>query len=175
MQRKIVLALLIITTFVLQSTIFQWLSIASISPNLLLILTVSFGFMCGKTTGLFVGFFSGLMIDLFYGNLFGFYALIYMYIGFLNGFLYKVYYDEDIKVPLVLVAVSDLAYGGIIYVLQFMLRGRLNLPGYLRQIIFPELVYTLIITLVLYRVFFKINKKLLEIEARGQRSQWLRK
>ena len=32
-----------------------------------------------------VGFFSGLMIDLFYGSLFGFYALLYMYIGYLNG------------------------------------------------------------------------------------------
>ena len=175
MRRKIVFAILIIITFILQSTVFQWLSIASISPNLLLILTVSLGFMCGKTTGLFVGFFSGLMIDLFYGNLFGLNALIYMYIGFLNGFLYKVYYDEDIKVPLVLVGVSDLVYGIVIYGLQFMLRGRLNLLGYLRHIIFPEIVYTVVLTLVLYRIFFKINKKLLAIEARGQRSLWLRK
>ena len=175
MRRRIVLALLIIITFVLQSTLFKGLSIASISPNLLLILTVSFGFMGGKTTGLFVGFFSGLMIDIFYGNLFGFNALVYMYIGFFNGFLYKVYYDEDIKVPLVLVAVSALAYGGLVYALQFMLRGRLDLLGYMRQIIFPELVYTLVVTIVLYRVFFRINKKLLEVEARGQRSLWLRR
>ena len=175
MRRKIVLALLIIITFVLQSTLFKWLSIASISPNLLLILTVSFGFMCGKTTGLFVGFFCGLMIDIFYGNLFGFNALVYMYIGFLNGFVYQVYYDEDIKVPLVLVAASDLAYGGLVYALQFMLRGRLNLPGYIRQIIFPELVYTVVVTIVFYRIFFRINKKLLAIEAKGQRSLWLRR
>ena len=131
--------------------------------------------MRGKTTGLFIGFFSGLMIDLFYGNLFGLNALIYMYIGFFNGFLYKVYYDEDIKVPLVLVAISDLAYGLTIYGLQFMLRGRLNLPGYLRHIIFPEIVYTVVLTLALYRIFFRINKKLLAIESRGQRSLWLRK
>ena len=175
MRRKIVLALLIIITFVLQSTLFKWLQIASISPNLLLILTVSFGFMCGKTTGLFVGFFSGLMIDIFYGNLFGFNALIYMYIGFFNGFLYKIYYDEDIKVPLVLVAVSDLAYGGLVYAFQFMLRGRLDLPGYMRQIIFPELVYTLIVTILFYRIFFRINKKLSAMEAKGQRSLWLRR
>ena len=175
MRRKIVLALLIIITFVLQSTVFKWLSIASISPNILLILTVSFGFMGGKTTGLFVGFFCGLMIDLFYGNLFGLNALLYMYIGFFNGFLYKVYYDEDIKVPLVLVAISDFAYGGLVYALQFMLRGRLNLLGYLRQIIFPELVYTVLLTLIFYRIFFRINKKLSDIEARGQRSLWLKR
>ena len=98
-----------------------------------------------------------------------------MYIGFLNGFVYQVYYDEDIKVPLVLVAASDLAYGGLVYALQFMLRGRLNLPGYMRQIIFPELVYTVVVTIVFYRIFFRINKKLLAMEAKGQRSLWLRR
>lgn len=175
MRRKLVLGLLIVIIFILQSTVFQALSIASIAPNLLLILTVSFGFMCGKRIGLFVGFFCGLMIDLFYGNLFGFYALLYMYIGFANGFLYKVYYDEDIKVPMVLVAVSDLIYGVVVYGLQFMLRGRLNFMGYVQHIIVPEIVYTVVMTLIFYRVFFKINKYLFEHESKGQQSPWLRK
>lgn len=69
-----------------------------------------------------VGFFSGLMIDLFYGSLFGFYALLYMYIGYLNGFFCKVFYDDDIKVHIVLVAASDLVYSLLMYVLQFLLR-----------------------------------------------------
>lgn len=175
MRRRIILGLLILVTFILQSTVFKSLSIASISPNLLLILTVSFGFMGGKKTGLFIGFFSGLMIDLFYGNLFGFYALVYMYVGFFNGFLYKVYYDEDIKVPMVLVAVSDLVYCMVIYVLQFMLRGRLDFWGYLKHIIIPEIVYTVVVTLVFYRIFFRINKYLVEHDLKGQQSPWLRR
>ena len=48
MRRKLILAVLILLAFVLQGTVFQTLSIASIVPNLLLILTVSFGFMRGK-------------------------------------------------------------------------------------------------------------------------------
>ena len=68
MRRKIILAVLILLTFILQGTIFQTLSIASIAPNLLLILTVSFGFMRGKREGLIIGFFSGLLVDIFYGN-----------------------------------------------------------------------------------------------------------
>lgn len=175
MRRKIILGLLILVTFILQSTVFQSLAIASIAPNLLLILTVSFGFMGGKKTGLFVGFLSGLMVDLFYGNLFGFYALVYMYVGFFNGFLYKVYYDEDIKVPMVLVAVSDLCYGIVIYGLQFMLRGRLNFLGYLKHIMIPEIVYTVVVTLIFYRIFFRINKYLIEHDSKGQHSPWLRR
>ena len=127
MRRKLILAVLILLAFVLQGTVFQTLSIASIVPNLLLILTVSFGFMRGKKEGLFVGFFCGLLIDIFYGNMIGFYALIYMYIGFGNGFLYKIFFDEDVKVPMVLVAVSDIAYGVIVYGLQFMMADSLSL------------------------------------------------
>ena len=169
MRRKIILAVLILLTFILQGTIFQTLSIASIAPNLLLILTVSFGFMRGKREGLIIGFFSGLLVDIFYGNMVGFYALLYMYIGFFNGFLYKVFYDEDIKVPMVLVAVSDLAYGVIVYGLQFLLRGRLDFFGYLRHIIFPEMVYTVLLTVIFFRIFYKMNNWLADIEWEGPR------
>ena len=81
MKRKIIVALMILISFLLQSTVFKALAIGSISPNLLVVLTSSFGFMRGKKEGLWVGFFCGLLIDLFYGSLFGFYAFIYMYAG----------------------------------------------------------------------------------------------
>ena len=48
MKRKIIVILTVIICFLLQSTIFKFLSFASISPNLLIIVTSSFGFMRGK-------------------------------------------------------------------------------------------------------------------------------
>ncbi len=50
MKRKIVVTIIIIICFVLQSTLFKALAIASISPNLLIIVTSAFGFMRGKRT-----------------------------------------------------------------------------------------------------------------------------
>ena len=167
MRRKLILGVVILLTFLLQGTVFQSLSIASIAPNLLLILTVSFGFMRGKREGLFVGFFCGILLDIFYGNIIGFNAIVYMYIGFINGFLYKVFYDEDVKVPMVLVAVSDIGYGVIVYALQFMLRGRFDFFGYLRHIIIPEMVYTVLITVILYRLLYRLNHWITELEWEG--------
>lgn len=167
MIRKITMTLLILITFILQSTVFQSLSIASIAPNLLLILTVSFGFMRGKKEGIFVGFFCGILIDIFYGNLLGFYALLYMYIGYLNGFLFKVYYDEDVKVPMILTAISDLAYGFVVYGLQFMLRGRLHVMNYVWHIMLPEMIYTVLITVIVYRPLYRLNHWLTEREWEG--------
>ena len=159
MRRKITLAFLILAAFLLQTTVFQYFQIASVTPNLLLILTSAFGLMRGKKEGLMVGFFSGLMIDLFYGSLFGFYALLYMYIGYLNGFFCKVFYDDDIKVHIVLVAASDLVYSLLMYVLQFLLRVRLHF----------------LLSILLYRLLFIINRKLTENEMEGQQSPWLRR
>lgn len=175
MRRKLVLAVLIIATFLLQCTVFQWLSIASVAPNLLLILTVSFGFMRGRKEGILVGFFCGLAVDLFFGNTFGLTALVYMYLGYLNGFFCKVFYDDDIKVPMLLVAGSDIAYGATVYALQFLLRGRLEAFSYVKHIIFPELIYTVVMTMIFYRIFFKINRILVANEMEGQKSLWLRK
>lgn len=167
MRRKIVLAITIIACFLLQCTVFKALSIASISPNLLIVVVASFGFMRGKKEGMFVGFFCGLLIDIFYGSMIGFYALIYMYIGFGNGFLYKIFFDEDVKVPMVLVAGSDIAYGVLVYGLQFMLRGRLDFFSYLQHIILPEMVYTVLLTAVLYRPLYRLNRWLTENEWEG--------
>lgn len=85
MKSKIVLFFTIIVCFLMQSTVLHLISIGSITPNLLLILCVSMGLMRGRKSGLWTGFFCGLLVDLFYGSVFGFYALIYMYVGFLSG------------------------------------------------------------------------------------------
>ncbi|MCI5480740.1 MAG: rod shape-determining protein MreD [Lachnospiraceae bacterium] len=160
-------ALLIIICFILQNTIFQTLALASISPNLLVILTSSIGLMRGKKEGMLVGFFCGFMVDIFYGDLFGFYALVYMYIGYLSGFFNKIFYDDDIKLPMLLISASEFLYSLIVYVFLFMFRTRFEFGYYLIHIIIPELVYTIVVTLFLYRIINGINRRL---ERREKRS-----
>ena len=108
MKRKIVIALMILLCFLLQSTVFQALAIGSISPNLMIILTASFGFMGGRKEGMIVGFFCGLLEDIFYGRLLGMHAIIYMYIGYGNGQFNRIFYGDDIKLPLSLISASEL-------------------------------------------------------------------
>ena len=103
--------ILIIFCFILQSTVFRSLSFAGIVPNLLIILTASFGFMRGENEGIFIGFLCGFLIDIFYGDILGFYALLYMYIGFFNGKFNRIFYPEDIKFPIALIIISDFSYG----------------------------------------------------------------
>ena len=113
-----------------------------------------------------IGFFCGLLKDILGGNLLGFYALIYMLIGYGNGFFQRVFYDEDIKLPLALIAGSEFLYGMVIYCPLFMLKV-IPFLHYLRHVIMPELVYTILVTLVLYQIILHINRRLEEEEKRS--------
>lgn len=167
MRRKITVFFIIVVCFLLQTTLFQALSFASIAPNLLIVVVSSFGFMRGRKEGMWIGLFSGLLVDVFFGSVIGFYALIYMYIGYINGFFRKIFFPEDIKLPLILISASDFGYNILVYFFLFFLRGKFQFGYYILHIMIPELVYTIVITIALYFVILKINQKLEAIEKRS--------
>lgn len=169
MRRLIVSFLLVIFCFVLQSTVFKAIAFGGIIPNLMIVLTASFGFMRGEKTGLLFGFFCGLLADIFFGNVIGLYAIIYMYIGYVNGKFNKIFYPDDIKLPLALILVSDITYGFLCYVILFLMRGRFHFTYYLLHIILPEMVYTIGVTLIFYPFLLWINKRL---EYREQKERY---
>ena len=168
MKRKVVVTVIIMICFLLQTTVFKALSFASISPNLLIVAVSSFGFMRGKREGLFIGFFSGLLIDLFFGDVLGFYALLYMYVGYVNGFFRSIFFPEDIKLPMLLISGSDLACNLCIYFFRFLFRKQFDFGYYFLHLMVPELVYTLLVTIVLYMVILKINQWLEKSEKRSE-------
>lgn len=164
MRRKITLFLIITVCYILQTTIFQTLSFANIAPNLMIIIVSSFGFMCGRRSGMWIGFFCGLLIDIFCGFNLGIYALLYMYIGYINGLFQKRFYPDDIKLPMILIGGSDIVCNLLIYVVMFLLRSRFQFLYYLKAIIIPEFVYTMVVTIFLYYILLKINQKLEDSE-----------
>lgn len=150
-KRRLLQFIIVIVAFFLQCTLFKSIALASVSPNVLIILTAVFGFALGERDGIFTGFFCGIFVDIFFGDTIGLYALIYVYIGFFNGFLRQFFYNEDIKLPLIMTGASELLYGLTVYAAFFLLRGKFEFQYYLVHIIIPELVYTTGITLIIYR------------------------
>lgn len=163
MRRCIVIGLLIFVCFLLQSSVFSSLDLGGVVPNLLIVLTASFGFMRGEKEGMIIGFICGLLTDIFFGSFLGMYALVYMYIGYLNGKFNRIFYPEDIKLPLTLIVGSDLLYGLVCFI-TFLFRGKFHLGYYFVHIIVPEIVYTIIITIALYPLILFINNRLEDYE-----------
>jgi len=162
MLRVITGVIIAIFTFLIQTCFGKVFSIGEITPNLMIIFVFSWGFLNGKKHGLVMGFFCGLLVDLFFGyeGVVGFTALIYMYVGFLNGFLHEVFYGDDIKFPMVLVAISDFVYNFIYYIFMFLLRNKIDVKFYMGRIIIPELIYTTIVAIFVYKILFVLCRLL---------------
>ena len=164
MKRVLTEFVIIFICFLLQCTVFKWWSLGGISPNLLLIVTASCGFMLGDVAGLVTGLLCGIFVDIFFGDYIGFYGLVYMYIGFLDGKFSKIFYPEDIKLPLFLIFLSDVSFGMLCYVFLYLLQGKFELTYYFMKIILPESIYTILVSIVFYPLLLMIHKRLSERE-----------
>jgi rod shape-determining protein MreD len=125
--------------------------------------------MYDKKCGMIVGFICGLLMDIFYGNVLGFYALIYLYIGAANGAFHNIFYQDDIKLPMALIMASDFAYSFVCYVLLYLLRGRFGFAFYMKNIIMPEMIYTIFVTVFLYPCILLLNRTEEDVK-RGDRN-----
>ena len=142
-----------------------------IKPNLLVILVASIGFMEGSKAGMWTGFVCGLLADLFAangvslisqngatGDLLGFYALLFLYVGYLCGQANRLFYPEDIKLPLLMITAADLCVNFVCYLIMFLMRARLDIGYYLLHIILPEAVYTIVVAFIFYPLLLLLHK-----------------
>ena len=160
MRRILFYIAMIICGFFLQTAVFTEFTLGGIVPNVLIICTVSTGMIRGKKEGCILGFVFGILMDALYSVYFGVYALILALMGYIAGNVKQIFYEEDITLPVLMIGFADLFYGIGIFVFGFFSRGRTNFFVYLSRIILPEVFYTLILAIFLYRLILFINNKI---------------
>lgn len=156
-SKVIVHVLIIFFAFFLQTSIFPLIPFFSCSPNFLLIITFSYGLLYGEDIGIITGLFCGLLCDMYFNGDFGLYILIYSVIGFANGTLNESFFEDSITLPMMLSLVNGLIYNTYIYITHFLIRRRFNIPYYFMNIIVPNILFTLIVTVLLYKLLYKLN------------------
>lgn len=169
MKRALFYAGLILAAFMLQNNLFAASPLINTVPNLLLILTFCFGFIRGKVDGMLLGFFCGLLLDLFFGTRIGFYALIYMLIGYGNGLLGQAFYTEFVNMPVILCILSEIIFSLYVYVFSFLLKGQTDILFYIRKVVLPEMAYTVLMTMIVYKFLLWLNMKIAKLEKRSAR------
>ncbi|MCD8380638.1 MAG: rod shape-determining protein MreD [Lachnospiraceae bacterium] len=164
-------AVLILLAYILHTTIFPKFTFNGISPNVLLLLTVFSSFQQGMNTGMVTGMICGLLCDIFYGSVLGVYGLFYLLIAFFAGSMARFFYKDEFIFPIVVVAVSDLMYNFVMYVTNFLLRGRFDFQSYFQSIILPELVYTLLLAVVCLPFITLIAQRLRRIDLKEKEKE----
>ena len=133
--RFIIIIAELLACYILQTSVLTGLSINNVVPDLLMIVVVAIAYIKGSNAGIIYGFFAGILMDLTYGNLLGYFALIYMFCGFFCGVAQRFYRKDDNITPLILCASSIFLSQSVLYVTEFMLRGRLEYGFYFVNII----------------------------------------
>lgn len=151
-------ALILFVNFILQTTLFQLLAIRGIFPNTALIIVTSYALLRGSREGAIVGGFTGLLMDIFFSRMIGFYTLLYLAVGLLFGRSQKNFYRENYLLPVIFCAFSTVLFQTVLYVTGFLFRGEGNILYFLFSVLVPELVYTAIVTIPVYRILFGINE-----------------
>lgn len=164
MRRAITNILIILLAFVLETSVFPFLPFMVVAPNLLLIVVFTIGFVYGEGEGIMYGILAGLLMDAFYSGPFGYFTVIFGWIGFMNGFFTRFYFDEYIFLPILMCGINEVIYNLLLFVVRFILREKTDFVYYLKSIILPEIMLTIIFAIILYKPILMLNAKLKRID-----------
>ena len=163
-MRTAFIGLLALLNFVFESTLCKYLVIRHIKPNMSVALVVCYAILRGSVEGAAIGLFTGLLQDVFFGTSVGYYALIYMAIGYICGIPTNRFFKDNFFLPLILSVLCTVFYGLFVYVTGFLVRGRFDFSFFFNNIILPETVYTAIFSFFIYRILFGMNSRLEKYE-----------
>ena len=151
------MGVLLILCLVLQATVFNYLTVAGVKPDLLLIIVVLYGLLYGKKAGV-LGFVYGLVEDLITGRFIGFNALTKGLMGLLIGYLEPKLFKDHILVPVIILFVGTFVYGTFTYIvgLAVGLYSTFEFESYLRIIILQS-IYNGCLAPFLYGKYYKIS------------------
>ncbi|MDO4487806.1 MAG: rod shape-determining protein MreD [Eubacteriales bacterium] len=169
-KRELINIVLILVCFLLQTCVFPFNKVLTTEPNLLLFCVFSFGFIYGPVQGMFCGLLSGLFMDLFYTNVpFGFFMLLYIIVGFVNGLFTNFYYDDYLTLPVILCIASELVFNAGMILFKYLQLGHINVWSTIINTVFPEVLFSVLLTLLFYRVLLKANRIMdIKEDKRGQ-------
>ncbi len=157
-MRSIVLMFLILLAMLLQATVFTFLQVAGVKPDLILLLVVFNGFLRGPREGAFLGFLGGLTLDIFTGSYIGLNALVKMSAGYLAGLAEQRFYKESVIMVTFVTFFAGIIGQLLNYLLFFYLR--IQVPPFFAffEVIIPTAIYTALLVPLTYWKFYRSNE-----------------
>jgi rod shape-determining protein MreD len=151
----------IIAAFLLliQLTVLDFISIASITPDLLIVLCVWISLKEGQFRALFAGFLIGLFLDIFSMDVIGTNALTKTFVAFFAGFFFVE--NEDYKIIgsykfLIIVLIAAVLHN-IIYLFFYLKLSEASYLVFFLKYGLASALYTTI--LALFPMLFRIRRK----------------
>lgn len=154
-MRTFVLLLLIGVALLLEQTVLDFVRVAGVKPDLVLLMIIFNGILKGSREGAFWGFVAGLIEDFACGHYIGLNAISKFAAGYLSGLVEFRVYKESAVTAAAVVWVASLASGGVVYVLLLTLGVIIAPSAAFFRILLPVAVYNALLSLLFYRYFHR--------------------
>ena len=171
-MRKILIHISLIITFIviylLQTTFFNYFTIAGIMPNVFVILMLFIGLYMGRTMGVIYGILYGIFIDFWIGKNIGITSIALAVVGVISGFLDKTLSKDSRITVLLMGIVSTIIYEVVLYFMQYIILGtNIEILSFIK-ILLVEVVYNMLLIIILYPAIKNIGYEV-ENEVKGDR------
>nr|WP_312575946.1 rod shape-determining protein MreD [Sedimentibacter sp.] len=159
MKKINIIVILVITNFIFQTSLYNYLDIFGIIPNISLIFVVIFAMMTNGILGGFIGILTGFLYDVMIYDVFGVYTLIYFVIGALIGYFSEEVNKENYTLYSLVTLMSTLFFHILLYIMLFFLKYNVENIGYIiKNILLQTILNTLVSIFVLKFVVYLFNK-----------------
>jgi len=169
MRRYIGLGILFLLSVLLQSTLFNYLVVAGVKPDFVLLLVIYFAFTNGPGKGALLGLTFGLLEDFYVGRYIGMNALSLLLTGFIAGWFETKLYKENLLIALVVVFVASF-FSQAVFLFSGIAAGLTWEIGDNIKLIWPLAVYNMCLVPITYPWFHRsITKGFLRYRPRHER------
>ncbi|SNS35230.1 rod shape-determining protein MreD [Anaerovirgula multivorans] len=157
-MKTLIIGIIIIVNFILQSTVLKYTSIYNIIPNTSLILVVCFAINSDKKKGALIGFIIGILQDIIFGKILGLNALIYMLMGYLITLANKNIFKENYIIPFLFTVLGTVSYYIFGTFFIYFLGFNMDFFNIFKNMLIMEVLYNAIISIFVYKYVYKIYK-----------------
>lgn len=156
-MRVLVIGAVLVLGVILETTTISRVALFGVAPNLMLCIIVSYAILRGDTEGSVAGFVGGLLMDITLGQAMGLFAMLGLLVGYFCGKPFRDFYRESYLLPMVPAGVMAVFFGMVLYFFNILTIARVNMFYYIGSVVFPVAIYTMIVSIFVYRLLYVIN------------------
>ncbi|NLC93880.1 MAG: rod shape-determining protein MreD [Treponema sp.] len=170
MGKSIILStFILLCSVIIESSILSNIYFLQVVPDIVLICSIYFSLLNGKTYGETTGFISGLLLDFISGVPFGFNCLFRTIIGYISGLFSKTIIISGIFIPMISIGIATiLKYFLIILISVFYPTVITHVTSIISYKFLFELIANIILAPFIFKLLSFYNKTLSIVDEKDQ-------
>ena len=156
-MRVIVIGAVLVIGVLLETTLVSRMAIFGVAPLIMLSIIVSYSILRDDVEGAAAGVTGGLLMDVAMGQAMGLYAMLGLLVGYFAGRPFRDFYRESYLLPMFITGIVAVVYGLALYMFNTLTIAYVGMFAHMAAVILPVAVYTMIMSIFVYRILYAVN------------------